>query len=407
MPYDIAQVQDTSTVIELRQYTLHPGKRDTLIDLFERQFIGGQEAAGIRVLGQFRDAADPDRFVWLRGFPDMPARAKALESFYRGPVWQEHREKANATMVDSDNVLLLRPVDSSASFTLPASRAGMASRLTSLVVATIYLLQAPVDANFLRFFETRLRPVMAATGAPPIARFQTEYAANNFPALPVRAGEHAFVWFAEFADGDEYERHLAKLWESPLHSRMRRELEPYLRSPVQQLRLSPTEGSLLGHERPALAPVTGDLHDFDFLAGEWSVANRRLKQRGVGSQEWDEFPATSRATLHLGGIANTDEIIFPTKGWSGMTLRTFDTAKRQWSIYWVNSRLGTMLPPVVGGFSGNRGEFVGEDDDDGGPVKVVYRWTKLGPDAAHWEQAFSYDGGATWETNWVMDLARR
>ena len=90
-----------------------------------------------------------------------------------------------------------------------------------------------------------------------------------------------------------------------------------------------------------------------------------------------------------------------------MTLRTFDTAKRQWSIYWVNSRLGTMLPPVVGGFSGNRGEFVGDDDDDGRPVKVVYRWAKLGLDAAHWEQAFSYDGGATWETNWVMDLARR
>jgi quinol monooxygenase YgiN len=244
MPYDIPQTHDTSTVIELRQYTLHPGKRDTLIDLFERHFIAGQEASGMRVQGQFRDASDPNRFVWLRGFHDMASRAEALKSFYGGPVWKAHREQANATMVDSDNVLLLKPVDETAGFALPGER-GAGSRITSLVVATLYLLQAPVDASFLRFFENRVRPVMAETGAPPIARFQTEYAANNFPALPVRTGEHAFVWFSSFESVAEYEQHLAKLRESSRYSQVRRELEKQLESPVQQLKLVPTHNSLV------------------------------------------------------------------------------------------------------------------------------------------------------------------
>src|SRR4029077_20100414 len=89
------------TVIELRQYTLHAGKRDVLIDLFDAEFIESQEALGLTVIGQFRDVDDPDRFVWLRGFRDMTIRAKGLKAFYGGPVWRDHREAANATMIDS------------------------------------------------------------------------------------------------------------------------------------------------------------------------------------------------------------------------------------------------------------------------------------------------------------------
>src|SRR5213594_3405617 len=109
-------------VVELRQYALHPGKRDVLIDLFDREFIEPQEAVGIKVIGQFRDVDDPDRFVWLRGFRDMASRAKALQEFYGGPVWKAHREAANATMVDSDNVLLLRPATSVSGFSLENMR---------------------------------------------------------------------------------------------------------------------------------------------------------------------------------------------------------------------------------------------------------------------------------------------
>ena len=87
-------------VVELRRYTLHPGARDTLVRLFDAHFVEGQERCGMRIIGQFRDLDDPDRFVWLRGFADMEARTRALEAFYGGPVWKEHGPAANATMVD-------------------------------------------------------------------------------------------------------------------------------------------------------------------------------------------------------------------------------------------------------------------------------------------------------------------
>lgn len=96
-------------VVELRQYTLKPGRRDDLITLFERYFLEGQEQYGMQILGQFRQRTDPDHFVWLCGFANMQKRHLALQGFYRGPIWQEHRTAANATMLDSDNVLLLKP----------------------------------------------------------------------------------------------------------------------------------------------------------------------------------------------------------------------------------------------------------------------------------------------------------
>jgi hypothetical protein len=150
---------------------------------------------------------------------------------------------------------------------------------------------------------------------------------------------------------------------------------------------------------------TGDVHDFDFFAGAWVTRQHRLRARGVGSNDWEEFPATLCMALYLGGTANVDERYMPTKAWAGLTLRTFDLEKRQWSIYWVSSKTGTIGSPVVGGFDGNRGEFYGDDEDNGHAVKVRYAWTKLDQNHAHWEQAFSYDR-REWETNWTADFAR-
>ncbi len=121
---------------------------------------------------------------------------------------------------------------------------------------------------------------------------------------------------------------------------------------------------------------TGEVHDFDYFAGGWTTRQRRLKARGVGSN-----------------------------GWAGLTLRTFDLEKRQWSIYWVSSASGKMEVPVLGGFEDNHGEFDGEDQDNGRPIKVRYMWNKLDRDHARWEQAFSYDN-RTWETNWTADFVR-
>lgn len=151
---------------------------------------------------------------------------------------------------------------------------------------------------------------------------------------------------------------------------------------------------------------TGSEHDFDFLAGDWIVANRRLRERHVGADQWDEFPAQMRGWSLLGGIVSVDEIEFPTLGFAGCTFRHFDRARRRWSIYWVNSRDGEMLSPVRGGFDGPNGLFFGEDVDAGRPIQVRFLWTRLDADHARWEQAFSLDG-QRWETNWVMESARR
>src|ERR1700686_1327349 len=126
-------------VIELRQYTLKPQQRDVLIGLFEREFVETQEEAGMTVIGTFCDADNPDRFVWLREFPDMASRSRSLAAFYGGPVWKAHREAANATMLDSDNVLLLRPAWSGSDFAKEGTRAsrGSAAPPEGFVVASI------------------------------------------------------------------------------------------------------------------------------------------------------------------------------------------------------------------------------------------------------------------------------
>jgi hypothetical protein len=235
-------------VLELRQYTLHPGKRDVLIDLFEREFVESQEALGIELVGTFRDLGDPDRFVWIRGFPDMPSRAKSLQAFYFGPVWQAHRETANATMIDSDNVLLLRPAGADAGFaqpTAPRAPVGAAARPGSRVLATIYYFDAPVDDTFRQFFDRDLTPALAQAGLPPIARLETEPAENTFPRLPVRTGEHVFVWFARFHDAAALESAQARLAASPAWTALQPKLEKALKSPPERLVLEPTARSRL------------------------------------------------------------------------------------------------------------------------------------------------------------------
>lgn len=189
-----------SPVVELRQYTLHPGQREVLIDLFEREFIETQEAVGATVIGQFRDLDAPDRYVWLRGFPDMEARKAALEAFYFGPVWQAHRNAANATLIDSDNVLLLRPLDAGSGFT-PGERApvGASGPGRGVVVVGVHALNGPDDLLPERF-RHEAAPDLPDAGAASVAVLVTEASPNNFPRLPVREGERVLVWFAAFAD---------------------------------------------------------------------------------------------------------------------------------------------------------------------------------------------------------------
>jgi hypothetical protein len=147
-------------------------------------------------------------------------------------------------------------------------------------------------------------------------------------------------------------------------------------------------------------------HDFDFMIGDWEVTNRRLKQRGIGSDEWDVFSSYQKAQLLMGGTVSVDESDFPAKGFKGMTLRLYDPAKNQWAIYWINSSDGLLQPPVFGRFANGKGVFAGDDMDGDKPIKVLFDWSQTDTDSPRWSQAFSYDGGKTWETNWIMEFSR-
>jgi hypothetical protein len=241
--------QTCCPIVELRQYTLHPGQRDVLIELFDREFVESQEALGMKIIGQFRNLDNPNRFVWLRGFRDMPSRAQALKDFYGGPVWKAHREAANATMIDVDNVLLLHPATPTSGFSLEGKTrppAGSNEIQSELIVATIHYFNAPVDAAFVQFLEKIVKPAAIGSGATVLAYFATEHSENTFPALPVREGENVFVWFARFNDPAAYERHIAALTQSPRwRDENSKELARRFKRAPEILKLSPTTRSLL------------------------------------------------------------------------------------------------------------------------------------------------------------------
>jgi hypothetical protein len=148
--------------------------------------------------------------------------------------------------------------------------------------------------------------------------------------------------------------------------------------------------------------------DFDFWMGRWIAHNRRFRKRLAGSDEWDEFEAAIVARPILDGMGNEDE--FRTDfagGFVGMSFRFFDPVKRRWSIYWADSRRsGELDPPVLGTFSGDTGVFEGPDVFEGRPILVRFTWSRVTTPSPRWEQAFSEDGGQTWETNWITDFTR-
>jgi quinol monooxygenase YgiN len=229
-------------VVELRQYTLRGGRRDELINLFEREFIEPQEAVGAHVLGIFRDLDDPDRFVWMRGFKDMPQRHAALQAFYTSPVWRANRQAANATILDSDNVRLLRPLPKSEALLVP-QRPGP----TSVVRLSIHSL-APVSIQaFTDFFDKSMRPMIAEAGATVLAELISEAQPNDYPSLPVRENQPVFVWMTHFADtGAERKFTQSLAQRSGWRDQVPEALWPALMSKPEVLRLAPTSRSPLG-----------------------------------------------------------------------------------------------------------------------------------------------------------------
>ena len=199
------------------------------------------------IIGQFRDLKNPDRFVWLRGFSEMEARAAQLGEFYGGPVWQAHRDAANATMIDSDNVLLLRPTSPTSGFHLEQARRapiGSNTEREVLLVATIYHLGKTKGADFAAFFERELLPQLAQAKISALASFITETSPNTFPRLPVQENANVFVWFSHFPDREAYEK-AAAVAQSMRRKEVTMKLAELTKGQPEVLLLSPTPRSLL------------------------------------------------------------------------------------------------------------------------------------------------------------------
>lgn len=154
---------------------------------------------------------------------------------------------------------------------------------------------------------------------------------------------------------------------------------------------------------------SSEASDFDFFIGSWRVAHRRLKERLASNNEWVEFGGTAVTQKILGGLGNIDDntLDLPTGPYRAVTLRSFDVDRKQWSIWWLDGRNpGQLDTPVVGRFKDGVGTFYADDTFDENPIRVRFLWTQLRPGAPRWEQAFSANAGATWETNWTMDFTR-
>jgi NIPSNAP len=229
-------------LIELRQYTLRLGTRDTLLDVFERFLIDGQEAVGMRIGGTYLDSRDANRFVWMRGFHDLEQRRQALDAFYSGPIWMQHRGTANPTMIDSDDVLLLRPTVPAHPPALPSRNRpepGLADAPEHRVRLSVYAYEP--EAELTHWLSTTVHAALERYLEASIATWRTDPGPNTFPQLPVR-DENTFVWSASFEDAEAMSAAELRLESAP---QWHADIAPRLRSHVveQRLHLQPTARS--------------------------------------------------------------------------------------------------------------------------------------------------------------------
>lgn len=157
-----------------------------------------------------------------------------------------------------------------------------------------------------------------------------------------------------------------------------------------------------------MQPENDGRNDFDFLIGSWKVYHRRLVERLKGSTEWEEFEGDTVARKILNGLGNLDENIIhrQTGPVHAISLRVFNPQSKEWSIYWSTNLTGTLDVPMIGGFKDGRGEFYSQEVFEGQHIYNRFIWSKITAKSCQWEQAFSADGGRTWETNWIMEFER-
>jgi hypothetical protein len=218
------------------------------VRIFEESLVESQEEAGCRLIGQFRDLNRPDRFVWLRGFTDMAVRLRMLTDFYGGPAWKARAGEANETMIDCDDVLLLRPAGTP--FPPPDDSrppVGSTAESGALIAVTVFpVASAEAELDLVRFLDQEAAGVTEQPGRRLVAGLRTEPAQNDFPGLPVREGEHVVVTVVAFDDVATHTAYRERLRESPVwQEKVLPGLRALLAGEPERLWLTPTPRSWL------------------------------------------------------------------------------------------------------------------------------------------------------------------
>jgi hypothetical protein len=163
---------------------------------------------------------------------------------------------------------------------------------------------------------------------------------------------------------------------------------------------------------PSASDKRDGQHDFDFLVGSWKFHLKRLKKRLAGSTEWLDLDGTTVCRKVLDGRAEVEEMNVESADKQmhiqGLAMRLYNPESHQWSIYWVNGADGILEQnPMVGQFTNGRGEFYNQQIFEGRAIYARFIWSGVNTDTPHFEQAFSVDGGKTWETNWITDQTKQ
>jgi hypothetical protein len=231
-------------LLELRSYAMAKGQRDVLNTMFEEHFLDAYEAAGARILGVFHDAENPDRWIWIRAFPDPTARARALKGFYGSEEWLARRAAANRTIRSSSDAILLTPrLGSFDLLQAPATRRVRPPQ--SIIECTRCFLKTGEDQEQVAgFVQQEVLPLLGKLGAMPVAVLVNSDAPNLYPRARLRSGE-AVVWLLRFPSAAAHARHLTARAASGSWTEVEQELQRHLKRPAEHLKLLPQRRSAL------------------------------------------------------------------------------------------------------------------------------------------------------------------
>lgn len=232
------------TLLELRQYRTAPGQRDTLIALFERYLLDAYQDGGTRVLATFRDLDDPERWVWIRCFPDAASRGPALSRFYGSAVWKREADATNATIADIAEAMLLTSPQAPLSDLPHAPLAGQGAQNPHVYVINVFPLLPAAERDFGAAFQRMVLPQLARAGAGPLLTLSTDIRENSFPRQPVRTAP-VFVTLTRFSSLAERDAARERLTASSTRGELPRELRAMLSASVEVLNLAPTSRSAL------------------------------------------------------------------------------------------------------------------------------------------------------------------